>query len=253
MPDSWYGHGATVLLDRLIGVAEQQIHVTELQDHVGAVPLVAGDWDEIDSVVGFGNRSFAERYEVLATIGEGGMGMVYRAHDEELGEDVAIKTLRPELVIDPVSVEPFKRETLLARKITHRNVVRTHDFGQWQNVYFLTMEYVEGITVRTLIDQRGHLNPSPTLAIARQLVDSIAAAHDVGVIHRDIKPQNLLLDEEGVLKVMDFGVARLAGRTSDLTEAGLTLGTPSYMPPEQLLRRRGRRALRSLCGGRRPL
>ena len=149
---------------------------------------------------------------------------VYRAHDEELGEDVAIKTLRPELVIDPVSVEPFKRETLLARKITHRNVVRTHDFGQWQNVYFLTMEYVEGITVRTLIDQRGHLNPSATLAIARQLVDSIAAAHDVGVIHRDIKPQNLLLDEEGVLKVMDFGVARLAERTSDLTEAGLTLG-----------------------------
>ena len=85
------------------------------------------------------------------------------------------------------------------------------------------------------IDQRGHLSPSATLGIARQLVDSLGAAHAVGVVHRDIKPQNMLLDEEGVLKVMDFGVARLAELTSDLTEAGLTLGTPSYMPPEQLL------------------
>lgn len=209
--------------------------VRDLQDEIAAAREAEPIEDEGKYSTLITGQRFAERYEVLATIGEGGMGMVYRAHDEELGEDVAIKTLRPELVIDPVSVERFKRETLLARKITHRNVVRTHDFGQWQNVYFLTMEYVEGITVRTLIDQRGHLNSSATLAIARQLVDSIAAAHDVGVIHRDIKPQNLLLDEEGVLKVMDFGVARLAERTSDLTEAGITLGTPSYMPPEQLL------------------
>ncbi len=180
-------------------------------------------------------QRFADRYEIIATIGEGGMGMVYRARDEELGEEVAIKTLRPELVSDPILVERFKSETRLARKITHRNVVRTHDFGEWGKVYFLTMEYVEGITVRELIDQRGHLSPSATLAIARQLVDSLAVAHEVGVIHRDIKPQNLLLDEDGVLKVMDFGVARLAERTSDLTEAGLILGTPSYMPPEQLL------------------
>ncbi len=180
-------------------------------------------------------QRFANRYEIIATIGEGGMGMVYRARDEELGEEVAIKTLRPELVSDPILVERFKSETRLARKITHRNVVRTHDFGEWGNVYFLTMEYVEGITLRELIDQRGHLSPSATLAIARQLVDSLTVAHEVGVIHRDIKPQNLLLDEDGVLKVMDFGVARLAERTSDLTEAGLILGTPSYMPPEQLL------------------
>ena len=164
------------------------------------------------------------------------MGMVYHARDEELGEEVAVKTLRPELVSDPILVERFKTETRLARKITHRNVVRTHDFGEWGGVYFLKMEYVEGITVRELIDQRGHLNPSATLAIARQLVDSLTVAHEVGVIHRDIKPQNLLLDEDGVLKVMDFGVARLAERTtSNLTEAGLILGTPSYMPPEQLL------------------
>lgn len=180
-------------------------------------------------------QRFADRYEVLATIGEGGMGMVYHARDEELGEEVAIKTLRPELLSDPTVVERFKSETRLARKITHRNVVRTHDFGEWGNVYFLTMEYVEGITVRELIDQRRRLTTPATLAIARQLVDSLAAAHDVGVVHRDVKPQNLLLDEDGVLKVMDFGVARLTERTSNITEAGLLLGTPSYMPPEQLL------------------
>ncbi len=209
--------------------------VRDLQDEIAAAREAEPFEDEsTDSALVTGQR-FADRYEVLATIGEGGMGMVYHARDEELGEDVAIKTLRPELVSNPVVIERFKRETRLARKITHKNVVRTHDFGEWRNVYFLTMEYVEGMTVRDLIDQRGHLSPSATLAIARQLVDSLAVAHDVGVVHRDIKPQNMLLDQEGVLKVMDFGIARLAERTSDLTEAGLTLGTPSYMPPEQLL------------------
>ena len=209
--------------------------VRDLQGEIAAAQE-AGPVEE--ATVGAGletGQRFADRFEVIGTIGEGGMGKVYRARDEKLGEEVAIKTLRPELVSDPVLVERFKTETRLARKITHRNVVRTHDFGEWGGVYFLTMEYVEGITVRDLIDQRGHLSVSATLAIARQLVDSLAVAHEVGVIHRDIKPQNLLLDADGVLKVMDFGVARLAERSNNLTEAGLILGTPSYMPPEQLL------------------
>jgi serine/threonine protein kinase len=102
-------------------------------------------------------------------------------------------------------------------------------------VYYLTMEYVEGITVRQLIDLRGPLTPQSTLAIGSQLAESLVVAHENGVIHRDIKPQNLLLDDDGVLKVMDFGVARLAERSSSLTEAGLVVGTPSYMSPEQLL------------------
>ena len=227
-----FDHMATQIQAREERLRQQ---VRDLQGEIAAAreaePLEDVDRD---STLVTGQR-FADRYEVIATIGEGGMGMVYRARDEELGEEVAIKTLRPELVADPILVERFKSETRLARKITHKNVVRTHDFGEWGTVYFLTMEYVEGITVRELIDQRGHLNSSATLAIARQLVDSLAVAHEVGVIHRDIKPQNLLLDEDGVLKVMDFGVARLAERTSNLTEAGLILGTPSYMPPEQLL------------------
>ncbi|HEX7024672.1 MAG TPA: protein kinase, partial [Gemmatimonadales bacterium] len=177
----------------------------------------------------------AGRFEILEEIGSGGMGMVYRARDRQLGEQVAIKTLRPELVRDPGLVERFKSEIRLARHISNKHVVRTHDIGERDGVYYLTMEYVEGITVRTLIDTRGRLGVAPTLAIASQLAQSLVAAHEQGVIHRDIKPQNLLLDAAGVLKVMDFGVARLAGAHAGLTEAGMLVGTPAYMAPEQML------------------
>ncbi len=178
---------------------------------------------------------FAGRFEVLEEIGSGGMGMVYRALDRELGEQVAIKTLRPELLQDTSLVERFKSEIRLARHISSKHVVRTHDIGERDGVYYLTMEYVEGITVRELLDTRGRLGIAPTLAIASQLAQSLVAAHEQGVIHRDIKPQNLLLDGAGVLKVMDFGVARLAGGSAGLTEAGMLVGTPSYMAPEQML------------------
>jgi len=176
-----------------------------------------------------------QRFEILAVLGRGGMGTVYRARDLELEEEVAIKTLRPELVTDAALLERFKDEIRLARRLSDQNIVRTHDFGEFAGVYFLTMEYVEGITVREVIDTRGRLGVSSTLAIAAQLAHSLAVAHEHGVIHRDIKPQNLLLDAAGVLKVMDFGVARLAERTTSITEAGLAIGTPAYMPPEQLM------------------
>ncbi|HWP36662.1 MAG TPA: response regulator [Gemmatimonadales bacterium] len=192
-----------------------------------SVPLDAG-------TLGAGQR-FGERYEILAVVGEGGMGTVYRVKDLELGEEVAIKTLRPEFVSNATLLERFKSEIRLARRITHRNVVRTHDFGDWRGVYYLSMEFVEGLTVRQLIDMRGRLTVPSALAIGTQLAASLAVAHEQGVIHRDIKPQNLLLDAQGVLKVMDFGVARLAERPSSLTEAGLIVGTPAYMAPEQLL------------------
>jgi CheY-like chemotaxis protein len=178
---------------------------------------------------------FAQRYEIVTAVGRGGMGTVYRARDLELEEDVAIKTLRPEFVADAGLLARFKDEIRLARRLTDPNIVRTHDFGEWSGVCFLTMEYVEGMTVRELIDTRGRLGISSTLAIATQLAHSLTVAHEHGVIHRDIKPQNLLLDAAGVLKVMDFGVARLAERSTSITEAGLVVGTPAYMPPEQLM------------------
>jgi CheY-like chemotaxis protein/tRNA A-37 threonylcarbamoyl transferase component Bud32 len=212
-----------------------QVH--HLRDEVEAARKAqaeAGDAGPESTNLTTGQR-FADRYEVLGTIGQGGMGMVYRAKDLELEEEVAIKTLRPELVADETVLERFKSEIRLARRISHRNVVRIHDFGQSAGVDFLTMEYVEGITVRELIDERGRLEISSTLALARQLASSLEVAHEQGVIHRDIKPQNLLVDGDGVLKVMDFGIARLTERSSGLTEVGLVVGTPSYMSPEQML------------------
>jgi CheY-like chemotaxis protein len=178
---------------------------------------------------------FAGRYEVQGLIGRGGMGAVYRARDRELGEEIAIKTLRPELTTDPALVERFRSEIRLARHITHQNVVRTHDIGEVGGAYYLTMELVQGVTLRDLLDTRGHLGRDAVLAIAGQLASALGAAHAEGVIHRDIKAQNLLLDEAGVLKVMDFGIARLAEGSSGLTEAGMMIGTPAYMAPEQVM------------------
>src|SRR5213594_2853071 len=180
---------------------------------------------------------FANRYEVKEVLGMGGMGVVYRAFDRELREAVAIKTLRPEaLTGDGVALERFKQEIRLARKIAHRNVVRTYDLGEANGLYYLTMEYVEGTSLKQLIATRGPLPVPVTLAIGKQLCRALEVAHEQGVIHRDIKPQNLVVEPSGVLKVMDFGIARLANRTTDpgLTKEGMSIGTPDYMSPEQL-------------------
>jgi CheY-like chemotaxis protein/tRNA A-37 threonylcarbamoyl transferase component Bud32 len=177
----------------------------------------------------------ANRYEVLAVVGRGGMGIVYRARDRELNEDVAIKAIRQEFLADTVAAERFKSEIRLARRISHRNVVRTHDLGEADGMLFVTMEYVRGIDVRELLTTRGKLGVASTIALARQFAEALAVAHSAGVIHRDVKPENALIDSEGVLKVMDFGIARLAEATSTRTQTGMIVGTPAYMAPEQLV------------------
>ena len=183
-------------------------------------------------------QSLGVRYDIKATLGAGGMGMVYRAVDRELQEVVAIKTLKPEMLAqDDTALERFKSEIRLARKISHRNVVRTHDFGESRGLYFITMEFVEGTSLKDLIRQRGRLPVAVMMPIAKQLCRALEVAHEAGVIHRDIKPQNMVVERDGTLKVMDFGIARLATRapTQGLTEAGMVIGTPDYMSPEQLL------------------
>jgi serine/threonine-protein kinase len=180
---------------------------------------------------------FAGRYEVKEVLGMGGMGVVYRALDRELQEPVAIKTLRPEaLAGDGVALERFKQEIRLARKIAHRNVVRSYDLGEVNGMYYLTMEYVEGTSLKQLIQSRGRLPVAVTLTIGKQLCRALEVAHELGVIHRDIKPQNMVVDATGFLKVMDFGIARLANppKGKGLTEVGTSIGTPDYMSPEQL-------------------
>jgi HAMP domain-containing protein len=189
-------------------------------------------------VLAVGQR-FAGRYDVLEMLGSGGMGVVYRAFDREVGEVVAIKALRPDLGdIDATLLERFKQELRLARRITHRNVVRTYDLGEVEGTYYITMELVRGTTVAALIREAGRLDVPATLTIGKQVCRALEVAHEEGVIHRDVKPQNLLVDQSGFLKVMDFGIARLAEHQSEpgraLTAAGVVVGTPQYMAPEQL-------------------
>jgi eukaryotic-like serine/threonine-protein kinase len=185
---------------------------------------------------------FAARYDILSTLGKGGMGVVYRAHDRQLDEEVALKVLRPDVMKDdPTLLERFKQEIKLARRITHKNVLRTHDFGDTDGTPYISMEYLEGVTLKDLIVNKGALPIGVGLRIAKQMCQGLEAAHLQGVIHRDIKPQNMLiLPETGELKIMDFGIARVsdvkAGTTpgaSGLTTAGTVMGTPDYMPPEQ--------------------
>jgi serine/threonine-protein kinase len=182
---------------------------------------------------------FADRYEVLSTLGKGGMGVVYRARDLTLDDIVALKVLRGEMLKDdPTHLERFKQEIKLARRITHRNVLRTHDFGEASGTPYISMEYLEGVTLKDLIKNKGALPVPVGLRIAKQMGQGLEAAHAQGVVHRDIKPQNMLiLPETGDLKIMDFGIARVnavkTDEASGLTTAGTVMGTPDYMSPEQ--------------------
>jgi serine/threonine-protein kinase len=197
--------------------------VTTLQDAATAHGITPGS-------------TLSKRYHIKEILGIGGMGTVFRARDAELDEIVAIKTLRPEILSqDASALERFKGEIRLARRISHRNVVRTHDLGEVNGVYFISMEFVEGKSLKDLIGARGRLPASATLTIGKQLLRALEVAHEQGVIHRDIKPQNVVVTPDGVLKVMDFGIARLADRKQGVTQAGMVVGTPDYMAPEQLL------------------
>ena len=181
-------------------------------------------------------RTVARRYDVERVLGVGGTGVVYRATDRELGETIAIKTLRPEVVAGGgAALERFKDEIRLARRITHPNVVRIHDLGEDRGTYFITMEYVAGVSLLELLERAVRLPAPVTFAVGRQLCHALAVAHAHGVIHRDVKPHNVMLQPDGLLKVMDFGVARLAERASGVTATGMVVGTPAYMAPEQLL------------------
>ena len=180
---------------------------------------------------------FAGRYHIDSILGRGGMGVVYKATDTQLDETVAIKTLPGDVMMrSPEDLERFKREIRLARRITHRNVLRTYDYGEAEGVYFISMEFVRGYTLSELLDE-AEKRQMPTRAaggITRQICRGLQAAHEQGIIHRDIKPQNVLVDAKGEAKLMDFGIARMAETMEGVTQAGLIVGTPHYMSPEQV-------------------
>jgi eukaryotic-like serine/threonine-protein kinase len=172
------------------------------------------------------------RYEILQTLGEGGMGAVYEAEDRELGRTVALKVIRPELASNPDILQRFKKEILLASKVTDRHVIRIYDLGDAEGVKFITMELVEGEDLRHLLHRHGKLPAAEAVDIMEQTVSGLRAAHRAGIIHRDLKPGNIMRATDGRVLVMDFGLARsLEG--DGMTRTGAMLGTMEYMSPEQ--------------------
>jgi serine/threonine-protein kinase len=178
------------------------------------------------------------RYEIRRVLGSGGMGMVFQAHDRDLDEPVALKILRPEIAsMDPKILERFKTEIRVARRIAHRNVVRTYDFGDADGIKFISMELIQGMTLKQLFRSKGALPLGVGLQIAKQAVAGLVAAHDMGVVHRDVKPHNIMLTPQSDVKIMDFGIVRDTTKSegSGMTQTGTIMGTPDYMSPEQAM------------------
>jgi hypothetical protein len=180
---------------------------------------------------------FASRYEILGPLGRGGMGMVYRAFDRELGETVAIKVLRPDVARESGRVEQrFRSEIRLARRVRHRNVCSVYGDGEDRGLLYICMELVEGSNLAPLAREGPGLPPDEAWGVTLQVADGLCAIHEVGVVHRDLKTANLMRDRRGVVRVMDFGIAKQHGATggSTVTATGSLMGTPEYMSPEQL-------------------
>ncbi|HKS75322.1 MAG TPA: tetratricopeptide repeat protein [Terriglobales bacterium] len=176
----------------------------------------------------------AGRYRILKVLGQGGMGAVYQARDQELDRVIALKVIRPDLADNPSILQRFKQELILARHVTHKNVVRIYDLGESDGTRFITMEYVEGDDLRTLLRKHGKFSPSQAVEIIQQICRALDAAHSEGVIHRDLKPQTVMRDQQGRVVVMDFGLARLL-ESPGMTQTGALVGTLEYMSPEQAL------------------
>jgi eukaryotic-like serine/threonine-protein kinase len=177
---------------------------------------------------------FGGRYEIVQVLGSGGMGTVYKALDREVQHLVALKLIRPEMAAHPVILARFKQELLTARQVTHRNVIRIYDLSEIDSVKFITMEFVEGADLRKLLETRHKLPPAEAVEIIRQVCLALAAAHGAGVVHRDLKPQNIMQEAHGRILVMDFGLARSL-ESDGMTQTGMLLGTIEYMSPEQAM------------------
>lgn len=173
------------------------------------------------------------RYQVLKELGRGGMGIVFQAYDKELKEQVAIKILSPLLSNDADALERLKREVSAARRITHSNVIRIHDIAEVNGLHYVSMEFFGGTNLKEYIKQHGHLSIMEAFNIASQVCDGLQAAHAQGVIHRDLKSQNIIIGATNQIKIIDFGLA-YTQQMQGMTATGLIMGTPEYMAPEQV-------------------
>ena len=176
--------------------------------------------------------TFAGRYQVIEELGHGGMGRVYKVFDTKIKEKIALKLIKPEIASDKEAIERFGNELRLARKISQRNVCRMFDIGEAEGAHYITMEYVHGEDLKSMIHMSGSLSVGMLLSVGKQVCDGLAEAHSLGVVHRDLKPQNIMIDRNGNAKIMDFGIARLV-REKGITGPSVMIGTPEYMSPEQ--------------------
>ena len=177
--------------------------------------------------------TLVKRYEIIEKLGRGGMGQVFRVVDKTINEEMALKLINPAIASNEKTVERFKNELKFARKITHKNVCRMFDINESEETLYITMEYVPGEDLKSMIKMMGQLSVGRAISVAKQVCEGLAEAHKLGVVHRDLKPQNIMIDKEGNTRIMDFGVARSL-EAEGITGAGMMVGTPEYMSPEQV-------------------
>src|SRR5215471_15882980 len=205
---------------------------------LGTAPSLA-DWAKLSKSFGAMSGTLPEgmeigkRYRVAKLLGRGGMGSVYRVYDKDLDRDVALKLIRSDIAEDPETLGRFKREIQLSSKVTHKNVLRVYDLGEADGIKFLTMQLVEGTDLGHVLKREGKLPLARILKIFEQVCEGLGAAHEQGVIHRDLKPQNIMLGANDHVFVMDFGLAKSLEQ-SGMTQDGAVVGTPYYMSPEQV-------------------
>jgi serine/threonine protein kinase/tetratricopeptide (TPR) repeat protein len=177
--------------------------------------------------------AFAGRYQVIEELGKGGMGNVYKVIDKEINAKIALKLIRPDIAADESTIARFRRELKVARDISHKNICRMYDLGKEAGAYYITMEYVPGEDLKSMIRMSGQLSAGFVINIGKQICEGLAEAHRLGVVHRDLKPGNIIIDKEGNVRIMDFGIARSL-KAKAITGEGMIIGTPEYMSPEQV-------------------
>lgn len=176
---------------------------------------------------------FAGRYDIIEELGKGGMGKVYRVEDKKINQEIALKLIKPEISDDKQIIGRFRNELKMTRMISHRNVCRMFDIGEEGGMFFITMEYVPGEDLKSMIRMSGQLSFGTAVKIAKQICEGLSEAHRLGIVHRDLKPSNVMIDKEGSARIMDFGIARSI-KMKGTTGEGLMIGTPEYMSPEQV-------------------
>lgn len=207
-----------------------------------ASPLVSSRQDQISFTQTFERSTpdlnlgsvFAGRYQLIEELGRGGMGKVYKAYDREIDEHIALKLIHPNIAMEENATQRFRNELKFARKISHKNVCRMFDLSKEDDIYFITMEYVRGEDLKSSLKRMGPLSFGKAIYLVKQICEGLAEAHRLGVVHRDLKPQNIMIDTDGNVRLMDFGISRLL-KSKGITHTGTMIGTPEYMSPEQTM------------------